>query len=479
MLHQTQLAQSTPDRREIAPPRLFLTPAGTLRAKPAVLPKVAVPWLLWPLLVYLAAVLIIGKGPTYLGYPPFYWGEAVLFAAIIWMLSSRSLRMAVTRGITGLSVAVVLYIVLGVVLTLRSFSRWPTVDVLRDAAAWYYASLYFVGLAIGKRPKLAQRIWSILSRFWVLALVWGLANFISGDKLSQLGPMLAGRDYSLLSNSGCELVQNMALGAFIVLANLVRAPFRWAAAALQVTAFAGLAAGAAVEGRGVKVGVGMAILAAVLLCLGRGRLAKLQKRLPMLILVSVLALGAYAAISEEALARITHADRFSEISLEQRSGTAWWRVLWWQRLEDDVMAQNPLFGLGFGQSLGVYNPFLVGDDQTRWPVRSPHNFNMTVFARMGIVGSAAWALILVLGPGVLFVRLWKNGFRGRRYRGDRKEELLFWLAMLLATWGDASFGVLLEGPVLAVPFWFALGFAMARSVDAFGLVSPVPRRCAS
>ena len=35
-------------------------------------------------------------------------------------------------------------------------------------------------------------------------------------------------------------------------------------------------------------------------------------------------------------------------------------------------------------------------------------------------------------------------------------------------------GVLFEGPVLAIPFWFALGFAMARSVDASGLVSPAP-----
>jgi hypothetical protein len=479
MLPQTQMTQSAPQRREIERQRLFPAGAGSLRARPGVLPRVAMPWLLWPLLVYLAAVLIIGKGPTYFGYPPFYWGEAVLFAATIWVLSSRSLRMAGKRGITGLSVTVALYIGLGTVITVLSFYRWPVLDVLRDAATWYYAALFFVGLAIGKRPNLAQRVWSLLGRFWALALIWGLANFLSGDRLSQLGPMMAGREYPLFSNSGSELAENVALGAFLVIANLVRSPFRWLRVALQVTAFAGLAAVSATEGRGFKVGIGLALLATVALCFGRGRLAKLQTRLPAVIVIAVLALSAYATISEEALARITHADRFGEISLDQRSGTSWWRVLWWQRLAETVMAQNPLFGLGFGQSLGVYNPYLLGDDQTKWPVRSPHNFNMTVFVRMGIVGSAVWVLILVLGPAVLFVRLWKNGFRGHRYRGDRKDELLFWLIMLVASWGNASFGVLLEGPVLAIPFWFALGFAMARSVDPSGFVSPVPLRCAS
>ena len=436
------------------------------------------PWLLWPLLVYLAAVLIIGKGPTYLGFPPFYWGEAVLGAAILWLLTSRSLRMAGTTGVAGLSVAVALYIGLGTVLTVLSLSRRPTLDVLRDAAAWYYATLYFVGIAIGRRPHLAQRAWSLLSRFWVLALIWGLANFFSEDKLSQLGPLLGGREYRLFSNSGSELFESMTLGAFLVLAKLVRPPSHWAATALKVTAFAGLAAVAIAESRGVKVGIAVAVLAVVALCFGRGRLAKLQKSLPGAILIGVLAFGTYVGISNESFAEITHMDRFAEITLEQRSGTSWWRVLWWHQLVDDVMTRSPLFGLGFGQSLDIYNPYLLGDDQTRWPVRSPHNFNLTIFARMGIIGAAVWVLILVLGPAALFVRLWKNGFHGHRYRTVRKEEILFWLVMLLTSCGNASFGVLLEGPVLAIPFWCALGFAMARSVDPSGLGPPASRRCA-
>ena len=46
----------------------------------------------------------------------------------------------------------------------------------------------------------------------------------------------------------------------------------------------------------------------------------------------------------------------------------------------------------------------------------------------------------------------------------RREEIAFWLLMLLTTWGNSSFGVLMEGPVLGIWFWFALGFASGRSV---------------
>ena len=49
-------------------------------------------------------------------------------------------------------------------------------------------------------------------------------------------------------------------------------------------------------------------------------------------------------------------------------------------------------------------------------------------------------------------------------RPSAREELAFWLLMLTATWGNSSVGVLMEGPVLGVWFWFALGFAWGRSL---------------
>ena len=112
----------------------------------------------------------------------------------------------------------------------------------------------------------------------------------------------------------------------------------------------------------------------------------------------------------------------------------------------------------------MYNPYLVGNEHEAWPVRSPHNINMTVFARTGIVGGVLWFAILGIGFGLLFRRVWRGRVRGHTYSPERREELVFWLLMLTATWGNSSVGVLMEGPVLGVWFWFALGFAWGRSL---------------
>jgi O-antigen ligase len=140
-------------------------------------------------------------------------------------------------------------------------------------------------------------------------------------------------------------------------------------------------------------------------------------------------------------------------------------MLWWQHLREAVLTQNPWFGLGFGLNLCVYNPFLVGTEDLQWVARSPHNINMTIFSRMGLVGVALWFIILAIGLGRLLVRAWDGATGGRAYTPARREELLFWLVMLLTTWINSSFGVLMEGPVLGIWFWFALGFASGRSLQ--------------
>jgi hypothetical protein len=45
----------------------------------------------------------------------------------------------------------------------------------------------------------------------------------------------------------------------------------------------------------------------------------------------------------------------------------------------------------------------------------------------------------------------------------------------LVLWLNASFGVLMEGPVLGIPFWFFLGFATGRSLGPDGVESEEDR----
>jgi hypothetical protein len=88
---------------------------------------------------------------------------------------------------------------------------------------------------------------------------------------------------------------------------------------------------------------------------------------------------------------------------------------------------------------------------------------------MGLLGSAIWIGILLLGVGGL---VW-TAFRGRAGRRtlapEERAEIAFWAAMLLATWVNSSLGVLMEGPVLGIWFWFALGFGSARVYRIFAV----------
>lgn len=138
------------------------------------------------------------------------------------------------------------------------------------------------------------------------------------------------------------------------------------------------------------------------------------------------------------------------------------------------MKADPVFGLGFGESLHVYHPLLSAEHGV-FEVRSPHNFNVTVFTRMGIAGLVLWVAILLIGLGTLFGRTWRGMAAGEPYTPDRREELTFWLMMLVATVVNSSFGVLMEGPVLGIWFWFALGFSSGRALSSGRQAAASPR----
>jgi hypothetical protein len=85
---------------------------------------------------------------------------------------------------------------------------------------------------------------------------------------------------------------------------------------------------------------------------------------------------------------------------------------------------------------------------------------------MGFVGLIIWVLILATGFGTLFMRAWNGRIENAPYAPERREEIVFWILMLVSTYVNSSFGVLMEGPVFGVMFWFGLGFAIARSQRA-------------
>ena len=434
----------------------------------------AVPFAVWALLAYLAGITIFGKGPTYLGYPPVYWGEIVLGLGLLWALARKGAAGLGNQQLRPLSAAVLLFVAYGMVRTCISFSEWG-LDAWRDAAVWYYAGFYFIGINVARLPRLGNRVWRAVCGFWVAALLWGVAETLSGNALSTLSPIIPWRGVPVLSSSHSDLLQNMALGSILVLCvqRAKRSPL-WQNL-LWVVAVVGFVLFLLSYGRGVKVGLGLGILCVIALNLRQVRSIQFSARLYRLLAVAVITLLLLVATLGLGLGDVGHMSRFEEVSLASDHGSVHWRLIWWEHLMTELVERNPLFGLGFGENLAAFNPYIETGDYSSWPIRAPHNVNVTVLSRMGFVGFAIWLAVLLRGIGGLFLRIWRSDVGTRphaslrlraasRLRTVRREEVSFWLLMLLTTLGNGSFGVLMEGPVLGVWFWFALGFSSGRSL---------------
>lgn len=425
----------------------------------------ALPWAVKFFLAFLGMVTVFGKGPTYLGVPPLYWAELCLASLVAWMLLRSGPKAFFLPSPQPLSLAITAYMGLGAILVAIHLPSGG-LDAIRDGAIWYYGVFYFVGLYVTRNAQMGDRMWHAIRIFWVFATLWGALDFSTGHELEQAEPILPWRGVSLWSNSNSEVVQNMCFGAVIILGSSLLDRRLWLRLLLSLPALLVLGFAVLDYGRGAKVGFVVGILVAVSLAVAGGaRAFRFGRSIFPILLIGILVLLFLAAYLELDLARLTNMDRFVK-----DQGTAGWRTLWWGNLYREVMIENPAFGLGFGRDWWLWNPEIEMDKFDAHPVRAPHNFNVTVFSRMGFVGTALWLSVLVIGIGGLYGRIWRGGFSPQR-----QEELAIWIAFIVATWLNSTFGVLMEGPALGVWFWFALGFAWGRTREWRGVPAGGPR----
>ena len=417
---------------------------------------------LYLLLAYLASIIIIGKGPTYLGVPPLFWGEVVMLFGLIYLAFGKPDHPWLGLKYGWLSWSVLAWMALGLVRTASTFGQWG-LDAIRDAAIWYYGLCFFVGLGLATRKYWADKTWRVVQIFWILAMFWGTANWLLQDALTTSGPMLPWRGVHLFYNARDELAQNAAMGSLIVLCftnkSRIFAGFR---PVLLPVALLGLALFSGSEGRAVKVAFAVATMVSLTLLSAPRRPILPVRRYGSLMLAGIpVVILLFLFVPH--MAEKMQLDRFGEGNKEGQD-TKEWRAIWWRNLYRNVLNQNPAFGLGFGQSLHIYHP-MIGDSDDEWGVRSPHNFNMTVFSRMGIVGITLLAVVVIGGFLRLYILIWRGQIKGQAYSDERREELTFWLFVLVCTYVNSSMGVLMEGPVLGILFWWALGFSFGRSLS--------------
>jgi hypothetical protein len=147
------------------------------------------------------------------------------------------------------------------------------------------------------------------------------------------------------------------------------------------------------------------------------------------------------------------------------TGTAHARLEAWRKTLDytNETVGRRVVGVGFGPNFlrsSGSESVLSGTDPTGAPlytgVRAPHNYLLNTYARMGAAGLLLVIVVLcwVLLASIRLVR-----------RRDFEFDTLA-VSLLMALGVVSMFGVILESPFGAIPFWWTAGWILARRIPA-------------
>ena len=342
---------------------------------------------------------LLGKGFAYVGVPPVYVGELLLFMGLLAVAAGRRLGTAARCGPV---LALGLFMAWGAARTLPFVGAYGVV-ALRDGAVWGYGLFAVVVAALliesPARLRYLVRMFSrFVPTFLVLAPVLFLFLEFAGDRV----PTYPGSGVPILGvNKGGDHAVHLA-GAFAFLCLFEVERRAWWYVMLLVD---GLVIN--LTGRAAMLAflVGAGIVTAA------RPLAKNGLRLwGLLALALVVLWGTKFSLSYPGMGRdisfnqlvdnvqsiVGNSDR------DELAGSKEWRLEWWHTIVGYTLHGKYFWtGKGFGINLADDDGFQVSGDDS---LRSPHNGHLTILARAGVPGlracglaQAVWAFCMVDG----------------------------------------------------------------------------------
>lgn len=414
-----------------------------------------------------AFLMATSRWGSYVGVPPLFLTDVLILLAFFHAAVSR----AVTRS-AGCSVLrpmrapkIVLVLIAYVLFRLLASPTLSAV-ALRDAAPYLYCIVvllvFFAPMSEGGERRTDALLYGALAlhSFWVLLSVLNPGLAMRTPTLGEAGvhilELRSDHDAALLGLAGALALRRVLIG---VRPHLHSSYFVACLAALMLLqsragVVAGLASVALVTLVTIRQDGSLAIRGALLLAA------------PL-----ILAAAFFVFPQTDAGARLGLADSTSAAS---GAGTANARQAAWGGVIAYTTADKSrlLFGVGFGPDfLSDSGASVYLEGTTFRGVRSPHNFLVGSLARLGLIGVSLLVMLLFLP-----IREVMRAVTGRR----RLSQLQCLAAgLIVATAVTASFGVILESPFAAVPFYFATGVLLrSRGVVAerTGIKAPMVLR---
>ena len=408
---------------------------------------------------------------------PLFVGEVgmlVIFGAMLFRYAaSRELTLA-PHTLTWLIACYLAFCVMRLCFDWKAYG----IDAPRDAAITYYATFFFAAYQLGRREgtfAFVDRalVWAF-SLLAVVALVYNYEpDWLDLITIGGISPLFQKLD---ITATFCSIgVLFIALRSDLIRSFWLRAPLilllaydmMLSGSRAAIVALAGSLALTWLAARRGFVAfplvLGIFGLAGIFVfgANSSGRLAGMRDQFVSIVDVS----GTHVYLT----------DAGDEKQADNDFRRALWESIFKQTVEDNAW----MVGKGFGYNF--IPAFESGYQRGSWDtLRSAHNYFITVFGRMGVLGLG---LFVAISVGVI-----QHGLRAamvlrRRQRHD-SQTLAYW-CIAWAILISGTFGVVLEGPMGAIPFWSMLGFALAGN-DRFELeqkadaaetpeIAPVPR----
>ncbi|MDO9454948.1 O-antigen ligase [Nocardioides sp.] len=227
------------------------------------------------------------------------------------------------------------------------------------------------------------------------------------------------------------------------------------------------------ESRAGTLGAAVAVLVALRHAVKRRRSLRKRNELMMFGLAAVIVGLIIVQPSTAATARLAGVIPGIQTSSQSQAlaasgrGTADARERTWSYLVEygTSSTSKTAFGVGFGPDFMTETPagrLLVGGgyqlDSGETATRSPHNYWLGSFIRLGIIGLA----LLTLMVAVVLSFAWRTGGLGK----DEGDLGLIAALVAVSLVIPASLGVVLESPFGSVPFWWAAGVLACRAREA-------------
>ena len=398
---------------------------------------------------------VCGKGWAYIGVPPLFIGEGILFWGVVWLALYGSWRRILEVPCFWLLLLLGTW---GFARTCPDISRYG-IEALRDAAIWGYAAFALIVFEyVLAEPARLVILVRWYRRFIVIFLaatpfVWFAFRYYPETITIPHWPWA---DVPIFLPKGGDIQVHLAGILAFWVAGLGGVIGRWR---MLLLAFCLVAVGTY-----DRAGL-LSFLSVFAVCF----LVKPRDRS----LWGLLAAGACGLVLLVAAdVRIKMPNREREISFEQvvanfesltgtsKTGdlddTKEWRLNWWGDIIGYTVNGKYFWtGKGFGINLADDDDYQVEADGS---LRSPHNGHLTMLARGGVPGLLLWALVH-LGWGWAMLR----GYFQARRAGDQcwADLFLFLLSYAMAFMINTTFDVFIEGPMGGIWYWTIYGVGLA------------------